>query len=199
MKRRDLVWLFGLSLLVRGITAAFISRPGYMDVAYYAAGGVYLAEGGGLNEPFIWNYLDNPTGLPRSGFLYWMPLPSLLAAPFAALFPGFYALQVPFVLLSAMFPLVGYVVAWQATGVRRHAWFVGLLTLFSGLFFPYWTLPETFAPFALLGGLALWLAPGRGSGGTEELGGRGGMWASLLVGLLVGLVHLTRPDGILML
>lgn len=193
--RRDFWLLLCLSLLVRVVMAACISRPGYMDVAYYAAGAVYLAEGSGLNESFIWNYLDDPAGLPHPGFLYWMPLPSLLAAPFAALFPGsFYALQVPFVLLSAIFPLVGYVVAWQATGVRRHAWLAGLLTLFSGFFFPYWTLPETFAPFALFGSIALWL------GGREiQNAGRSDWWVSWLVGCLVGLAHLTRPDGTLLL
>ncbi len=190
--RQDYVLLFGLSLIVRLIMAVLISRPGYMDVAYYAAGAVHLAQGGGLGEPFLWNYLDNPAGLSHPGFTYWMPLPSLLAAPFAALFPGsFLALQMPFVVLSALLPLVGYAVAWQATSVRRHAWFAGLLTLFSGFFFPYWTLPETFAPFALLGSMALWLASVQES--------RGGLLVSLSVGLLVGLAHLTRPDGVLLL
>jgi hypothetical protein len=215
--RRDLLWLFFLALAVRLAVAALIRRPGYMDTAYYAAGAVRLAQGGGLSEPFLWNYLDDPAGLPHPGFLYWMPLPSLLAAPFAALFsnlqspisnlhplPGsFFVLQLPFVFLAALLPLVGYAIAWQTTGVRRHAWVAGLITLFSGLFFPYWTLPETFAPFALFGSLALWLA------GNWILDTRNwildtrywkletGRW--LLVGLLVGLAHLTRADGILLL
>ena len=242
MTRRDIALLFFLALAVRLIAAVLIPRPGYMDAAYYAAGAVQLAQGGGLNEPFLWHYLDDPATLPHPGFLYWMPLPSLLAAPFAALFPGsFFALQLPFVLLSALLPLVAYAVAWQATpvlpprvpprvlvaglvavsvvegGVRRRAWAAGLLTLFSGFFFPYWTLPETFAPFALFGSLALWLAGKRGVENGEwrmENGewrmekGEGRMekgegmldacrW--LLVGLLVGLAHLTRADGILLL
>jgi 4-amino-4-deoxy-L-arabinose transferase-like glycosyltransferase len=197
--RRDLLLLLGLSLAVRLAVAARISRPGYMDPAYYAAGAVNLARGGGLAEPYLWNYLDDPSGLPHPGFLYWMPLPSLLAAPFAALFPGsFLALQMPFVLLSALLPLVGYVVAWQVGGARRAAWAAGLITLFSGFFFPFWTLPETFAPFALFGGLTLWLAGSRMQGAGRE-GGLGGWLASLLVGLLVGLAHLTRADGILLL
>jgi hypothetical protein len=196
LHRRDLASLFVLALAVRLAVAILISRPGYMDVAYYAAGAVHLAQGGGLSEPFLWNYLDNPAGIPHPGFLYWMPLPSLLAAPFAALFSGsFFALQIPFVLFSACFPLVGYVVAWQMTGVRRHAWFAGLLTLFSDFFFPYWTLPETFAPFALFGGLALWLAGSK----RQDAGCRIGWLVSLFVGLLIGLAHLTRPDGILLL
>ena len=161
-ERRDLLLLFLLSLVVRLATAAFISRAGYMDPAYYAAGAVNLATGGGLDEPYIWNYLGEPEGIPQPGFLYWMPLPSLLAAPFAALFPGsFFALQIPFAFLSALLPLVGYGVARQAVGSRRSAWAAGLITLFSGFFFPHWTLPETFAPFALFGSLALWLAGSR--------------------------------------
>jgi 4-amino-4-deoxy-L-arabinose transferase-like glycosyltransferase len=186
---RDLLKLVLFSLIVRLTLAALVHRPGYMDVAYYAAGAVRLAQGGGLSEPFLWNYLDDPAGLPRPGFLYWMPLPSLFAAPFAALFPGsFFALQLPFALISALLPLVAYWVAWEVTGQRRTAWLASLLTLFSGFFFPYWNLPETFAPFALFGSVALWLA-----------GRRQRWWVSLSVGLLVGLAHLTRADGVLLL
>jgi hypothetical protein len=196
---------------VRLSTAALIGRPGYMDTAYYAAGAVQLAQAGGLAEPFIWNYLDDPLGLPHPGFLYWMPLPSLLAAPLAALFPGsFFALQIPFVLLAVLLPLVAYGVAWEATGRRRTAWLAGLLTLFSGFFFPYWTLPETFAPFALFGSLALWLAVWESKGAEKQGGGGAGerrsgrvrlaSWLLPLVpGALAGLAHLTRADGILLL
>ena len=203
---RDLGGLFCLSLIVRLSVAALVPRPGYMDVAYYAAGAVRLAQGGGLHEPFLWNYLDDPVGLPHPGFLYWAPLPALLAAPFARLFPGsFFALQFPFVLLSALLPLVAYSVAWETTRRRRAAWIAGLLALFSGFFFPYWTLPETFAPCALLGSLALWLAGYKGQDAgcrmqdTQSKRKVIGLLVSLLVGLLVGLGHLTRADGILLL
>ncbi|MFQ6099693.1 MAG: ArnT family glycosyltransferase [Anaerolineae bacterium] len=202
--RRDLAALFVLSLTVRLAVAALIPRPGYMDAAYYAAGAVHLAGGGGVNDPFLWNYLDDPTGIPHPGFLYWMPLPSLLAAPFASLFPGsFFALQLPFALLSALLPLVAYGLAWEVAGRHRAAWLASLLTLFSGFFFPYWTLPETFAPFALFGSLALWLA-GRWRLTTDHWLLTTDYWLLttgywLLTGLLVGLAHLTRADGILLL
>ena len=160
-RRRDLLGLFLLSLVVRLAIAALISRPGYMDTAYYSAGAIDIAQSRNLNEPFLWNYLDDPEGLPHPGFLYWGVLPSLLAAPFAALFPGsFLALQLPFVLFSALLPLLAYGIARRFTDRRRTAWLAGLFTLFSGFFFPYWTLPETFAPFALFGSLALWLSAG---------------------------------------
>ena len=193
----DLIWVFLLALAVRLAMALLLTHPGYMDAAYYAAGAVRLAQGGGLSEHFLWNYLDDPVGLPHPGFLYWMPLSSLLASPFASFFPGsFFALQLPFALISALLPLVAYGLAWTTSGRRRGAWLAALLLLFSGFFFPYWTLPETFAPFALFGSLALWLA------GRWMLDARcwvldAGRW--LLVGLLVGLAHLTRADGVLLL
>ncbi|MBN1955647.1 MAG: hypothetical protein JW900_11435 [Anaerolineae bacterium] len=195
-RKRDLVLLLVISLAVRLAMALSITRPGYMDPAYYAAGAVRIAQSGEMSEPYIWHYLDDPAGLPHPAFLYWMPLPSLLAAVPAALFPGsFFALQIPFALLSAALPLVAYGVAWEASARRRTAWVAGLLTLFSGFFFPYWTLPETFAPFALAGSGALWLA-GRRWGQDRE----SGWWAfSWLAGLSIGLAHLTRADGILLL
>jgi len=200
--RRVWLMIFCLALVVRLLAAWLLTGPPYMDAYYYTVGAWQLAEGYGFTEPFLWNYLDNPTGIPHPGFLYWMPLPSILAAPFvrlgALLSPlfgrSFLAAQLPFVLLSALLPLVSYSIAWQTTGQRRHAWAAGLLTLFSGLFFPYWTLPESFAPFALFGSLALWLA-GRG---MQEAGGRK-LVVGLSVGLLIGLAHLTRADGILLL
>lgn len=195
--RRDAICLFIGGLVVRLVMASIVTRPGYMDAAYYAAGAVSMARGGRFTEPFIWNYLNDPAGISHPGFLYWMPLPSLLGAPFAALFPGsFFALQLPFAVLSAFVPLMAYALAWQATGRPRLAWAAGLLAVFSGFFFPYWTLPETFAPFALFGSLALWLAGGWGPRNGEARGERA-RW--LLVGILVGLAHLTRADGILLL
>ena len=194
LTRRDLLALGALALTVRIVTAAFIAQPGYMDVQYYAAGAIRLAQGSGLSEPFIWNYLDSPEGIPHPGFLYWMPLPSLLGAPFALLFPGsFFALQLPFALLSALLPPLTCAIAWEATGKRRVSLLAGLLAVFSGFFFPYWTLPETFTPCAVFGATALWLAarPIRQSG-IAALGRR------LLVGVLLGLAHLTRSDGLLL-
>jgi hypothetical protein len=193
-KSRNWPIVFGLALIVRLGMALFINRPGYMDVSYYAAGAIRLARGGGLSEPFLWHYLDDPLRLPRPAFLYWMPLPSFLAAPFSILFPGsFFALQLPFVLISALLPLVAYSVAWTVSGQRRIAWVASLLMLFSGFFFPFWSLPETFASFALFGSLALWLAGGT----TTHVNEGKAVW--LLVGMLVGLSHLTRADGVLLL
>ena len=192
--RRDVLILLFISLAIRLIMAALTFRPGYMDTAYYAAGAMRIAQGEGLTESFLWNFLDNPPGVPHIGFLYWMPLPSLLAAPFAAVIPdSFFALQLPFAFISSLLPPFTYIVAWRTLGRRRTSWMAGLFTLFSGFFFPYWTLPETFAPFAFFGGVSLWLsgrAPHRRATRVAQ---------RLLIGALVGLAHLTRSDGPLLL
>jgi len=200
--RRDRVILFCLALLMHSLIAWSLTDPPYVDAHYYTVGARRIAEGYGFTEPFLWHYLDVPATLPRPGFLYWMPLPSILAAPLVAL-PfsvadrSFLAVQFPFILLSSLLPLVGYAAAWQVAGLRRHAWAAALLTLFSGFFLPFWTLPETFAPFALFGSLALWLAGRWGVEGGRSKALAAGYW--LLIGLLVGLAHLTRADGVLLL
>jgi len=194
---RNQLVLTAISLGLRLAMAGVISQPGYMDAAYYAAGAVRIGRGSGFSEPFIWNYLNNPSEVIHPGFLYWMPLPALLGAPFAALFTGsFFALQVPFAILSALVPSVAYGLTAHISESEELAWTAGLLAVFSGFFFPYWTLPETFAPFALFGSLALWLA-GRASSELSKQRVSGLRW--LWVGLFVGLAHLTRADGFLLL
>ncbi|HTP01410.1 MAG TPA: hypothetical protein VMJ64_08560, partial [Anaerolineales bacterium] len=66
-------------LLAFGI-AQFQRFPGYLDSDYYFGGGIQLATGNGFTEPYLWNYLDNPTALPHPSHSYWMPLSSVIAA-----------------------------------------------------------------------------------------------------------------------
>ncbi len=189
----DLFRLFLVALIVQGLVAWPLSGPPYMDAAYYAVGGRELAAGRGFNEPFVWNYLDAPAGLPHPGYLYWMPLPALLAGLGGWLSGGAWrGLQVPFLLLAALLPLLAYVVAWSFSQNRRHAWAAGLLMLLGGFYAPYWTLPESFTPYALVGGVALWQV-----GSLQE--GDGTWKQALLIGGLTGLAHLTRADGLLLL
>jgi hypothetical protein len=80
MNWRHYLLLASLGLAFSAAIAAFQPVPGYMDADYYCAGGLQLAAGRGFSEPFLWNYLDDPAGLPHPAFSYWMPLTSLLAA-----------------------------------------------------------------------------------------------------------------------
>ena len=65
----DFVLLFGLSLVVRFALVLPQSQPGYMDAAYSYDIALNLVQGKGWVEPFLWNYLDNPTGLPHPSHL----------------------------------------------------------------------------------------------------------------------------------
>ncbi len=180
------------SLFVAVLTSVPILQPGTMDSHYYYGAGQSLLQSHAFVEPIIWNYLDPPAGLPAPSHLYWMPLPSILVALAQAILgPTFKASQIPFILLTAALPLVSFLTSWHLSHNQRHALIAGVLTIFSGFFLPYWTIPETFAPFAVAGGLALYCLARWGEN-------RDGWWL-LAAGLLAGLGHLGRADGILLL
>lgn len=195
----DLSRLLLLALALRLLTAWALRQPGYTDAYYYAVGARQLYEGKGLSEPFLWNYLDPPAALPHPGYLYWMPLAAILGwLGMEALGPTFRGLQAPFVLLSALLPLLAYLLAWDLGGSiarsprqrRRYALLAGLLALFPGFYAHVLVLPDNFAPFALAGALCLWAA-GRGLRQGQPL------WFGL-AGLAAGFGHLSRADGLLL-
>jgi hypothetical protein len=202
LMRRDAIWIVLLGLIVNGLAAGFIVRPAYMDAYYYFGGALQLARGLGFTEPYVWNYLGPIRSLPAPSHLYWMPLASIVAAPFitlAELIAGplpndalFNVAQIPFVVIASALPLLSYGVAQSTTGLRRHAIVAALLTLFSAYYFLFWTNIDAFALFALLAGGALF-SYGRA---MADPGGSPRHWL-LLCGLLAGLAHLSRADGML--
>ncbi len=186
-----LLTLFLLSLLVRALTALPQQHPGNMDEAYHTVNAITLASGGGFTETFIWNYLNPPDAVLHPGNLYWMPLTGIIAA--AGMFVGglsYSAGQWGFILLSALLPPLSYLIAWQVSAKKRHAFSAALLMLFSGFYFPVWTVIDTFTPFALFGALSLYAAWRALETGRHR-------WA-ILAGVMIGLAHLTRADGILL-
>ena len=184
--------LVALALVIRLLTAWSLQQPGYTDAYYYAVGAQQLNTGQGFEEPFIWNYLNPPESVPHPGYLYWMPLTAIMGWLGQALLgDSFGALQVPFVLMSALLPLVTYAIAWDLTHKQRHAVLAGLLAVFPGFYAHVLVLPDNFAPFALTGSVCLWAA-GRGLRDQKLL------WFGL-AGLAAGASHLARADGLLLL
>lgn len=193
LRKRELAALFGLGLLVFGLASRWIASPGYMDADYYFATGREIADGNGFSEPFLWNYLDDPAGIPHPSHLYWMPLPSLVAAFGAAVLgPGFRAAQLPFVAVAALLPPVVAQISLQLTKNASNARRAGVLAAFPGFYLPFLVTTDAFGLYALAGGLALWtIASAAGSGRA------GRQW--LLAGALIGLANLTRADAPLLL
>src|SRR5260221_383492 len=69
--RRDLLLLVALGVLARGVTAALIHHPGYIDAAYYYDVARNVAQGCGLTEDFIITYLVPTATLRAGGALLW--------------------------------------------------------------------------------------------------------------------------------
>ncbi len=172
--------------------AFFVRQPGSLDACYYYSGGVNIARGLGTDEYFLWNYLDESASIPHPGNMYWMPLTSVLAS--AGMFlagEGFGQAQIPLFILAAGFPIMVYLAGMSLTGSFRISLLAGFFSIASGFFTVYWLNTESFLTFAWLGGLIIYLSP--------RLGG-GYRWTNTLaIGVLCGLAHLTRADGILFL
>lgn len=189
MKWHYYLILFALGLAVPFAVSRFQNLPGYMDADYYFAGGLQLANGNGFHEPYLWNYLDDPQGLPHPSHTYWMPLSSIISA-FGMWMTGqstYAAGRLPFILLSACVPLVTAALAYKVSRQTRLALVSGLLSIFSLYYAPFMPVPDNYALFMLLGAAFLLIAPRRET------------WIPMALGALAGLMTLARSDGLLWL
>jgi len=189
MKRWHYVVLFLAGLLVPWVVSRFQSVPGYMDADYYFAGGLQLAQGKGFTEPYLWNYLDDPQGLPHPSHTYWMPLASIVSA-LGMWLSGqttYAAGRLPFILLSAFVPVLTAALAFDLSRQPRLALTSGLLAVFPMYYAVFLPVPDNYALFMLLGGTFLLLAP------------RPQKWFPFVLGALAGAMTLARSDGLLWL
>ncbi|MEA4909857.1 MAG: hypothetical protein VB089_19700 [Anaerolineaceae bacterium] len=198
MTRRYFVGIYIVSLLVILGTSLIQSVPGYMDAEYYLVIGQRLADGQTWQEPFLWNYLDQPAGIPHAANTYWMPLTSFLAAV-GMLLAGrldFFAARLPFMVLAAcLAPLT----AWMAYRIHadwREARLAGILALFPGFYLAYYSITDNFVVYMLLGAAFLVAAfPEKFRLGPYPHAAA----RPALLGVLAGLMHLSRADGVLWL
>lgn len=183
--------LFGLAgLILYVFVGMFQSAPGYMDADYYFAGGIQLVSGNGFTEPYLWNYLDDPEGLPHSSHSYWMPLTSIVAA-FGMIITNstsWPAARIGFLLVAILIPPLTSQLAYSITSRRDLASISGLLALFSGLYLPFLAVSDSFSLYMVFGGIFLLI-----------LGKPLSYPRALFLGILAGLMHLTRADGIIWL
>ncbi len=189
--RRDLVWITLIALVVQAFWALRMSYPTYFDAFYYTTNAQRIAEGHGLTQEIIWQYLDQPERLPVPSFTYWMPLPAFIAALGYKVHDSFRAAQIPFWLMASFLPWMSYAIAWHLRKTRWMARTAALFTAAGGYYAAYWNQPTTFVLFAWAGGgclLALAWAHERK---------RWEGW--LFAGVLAGLSHLSRADGLLLL
>lgn len=189
MNWRHYILLFIIGLLVPFAISRFQTTPGYMDADYYFAGGIQLAEGRGFTEPYLWNYLDDPQGLPHPSHTYWMPLASIVSAMGMWLTgqSTYAAGRASFILLSACVPLLTAALAFNVSRQTRLAVTSGFLSIFSLYYAPFMPVPDNYALFMLLGAGFLFLAPFKQK------------WIPIALGMLAGFMTLARSDGLLWL
>ena len=189
MNWRAYTLLFVLGLVVASGVASLQDLPGYLDSDYYFVGGLQLVEGKGFTEPFLWNYLDDPAGLPHPSHTYWYPLSSILAA-LSMYLTGqhtFAGARLIFILIAASIPPLTAALAFDMTGRRALALTSGLLAVFSVYYLPFMPVTDNYGVYMLLGGSILSLVKKKA------------WWAFLFMGLLSGLMNLARSDGLLWL
>jgi len=191
------IGLYLLGVIVAGIASIWQSSPGFMDADYYFGGGLQLVRGEGFWEPYIWNYLSEPSELPQPSHTYWMPLPSILAA--LGMWVGgeqhFKWAQVFFIVLSGFVPVLAMKTAKRYVSNQRYAWISGLLAAFPGVYLVYIALPETFLLY-ILGGATIFFLINR----IERKEDWGKQFKDcLLLGIGAGWMHLSRADGMLWL
>lgn len=191
MMKRDLTIAFFIGLLAQLLWVLLLPQPSYMDAYYYTTNGRQLATGAGFTEEVIWQYLDEPESLPTPSHSYWMPLTSLLAGLGYLLGESFRWAQLPFWLLSGVLPALSYLICHYLHGVGWQRWTAVCLTASFGFYARLIGQPSTFAPFGVTGAVCL-LAVG------FALSQKDNRWW-LLAGLMAGLAHLTRADGLLLL
>ena len=188
MKIRDFLLIFFSGLLIFGVFAYFQSAPGYMDAEYYYAMGLRIARDKTFSEPFVWNYLNGFNGLPVSGFSFWMPLPALFAALSMKIsgWYSFFGARIGFIILAGLVPILSAKITYSLTAEKRFSILAGLFAIFPVFYSPFLTTTDGFGIVMLIGAGFFLIA--QMDGFNQKF---------LILGFLVGLMHLTRTDGFL--
>jgi hypothetical protein len=186
-----------LGLLIPLTVASFQSSPGYMDADYYFAGGVQIADGHGFSERILWNYLDNPEGIPHPSHAYWMPMASLIASLGMVItgIKDFSSARMGFLFISAVIPPLTAFLGYTFTKKAGFALAAGFLAVFSGYYIPYYSTTDTFGIYMVLG-IGFFLLLGYA---MMHMDFRSRSLVSCGLGVISGLAHLSRADGILWL
>lgn len=194
MSFRTYVLLFISGLILPIIIAQFQPFPGYLDADYYFAGGMQLVKGHGFNEPYLWNYLDGTTSLPHPSHTYWMPLASIVAAlgMWATGQTTYAAARLPFILIAALVVPVTAALSYSFSKKRDVAIISALLAIFSVYSASFVGVTDNFSLFMLFGGLYFICA-------TKLLEDPSRQRYWIFLGLLSGLLALSRSDGLLWL
>ena len=193
---RPYLLLYAFALVVRLAVAALFPDPAYPDSYYYVNVARALAATGRLEVDFIWIFAEVGGQIPSDPVLpvpsnaHWLPLSSLIQAPFIVLLgPSPLASVLPVALIGAAVAPLTLAIAREAGArveVQAGAAVLATLPAAGALFMAQ---PENFAILQVIVAATLWLAA-RGLKGSPA--------AFAATGLLVGLASLARNDGFIL-
>jgi hypothetical protein len=193
MKFQNYITFYLISFSVLFFVSKFQSAPGYMDADYYLMTGGRLANGLGFTEEVLWNFLDDPSGLPHPSHAYWMPLPTLIAATGIKLLgklelPMFETGKILFILIAATISPLTVALTWKLSSEKRLAFFSGALAIFPVFYLAFLSTTDTFALSMVLGAVFFFLIEYT----TNEMNLP---ICLFLLGVVAGLLHLNRAEG----
>ena len=190
-----------MGLACTGLVMIFQSAPGYMDADYSFAGGLRLVSGEGFTELWLWNYLDDPQGLPHPSHLYWMPLSSILSALSMLLFQqtNYGAARILFWIISGFLPLLTAKITYEIDEDIHKAWLGGFLAVFSSFYLAYLPVTDTFGPSMLLGGMWFLAIIRLRKQPIKQEAWKLWNLIGFLLGLIAGGFHLLRVEGFIWL
>ena len=183
--------LLAVAWAIRLVLAARITFPPLDDPAFYVQTARNLAAGRGLVTDVLWSYQFSFPSVSHPSHEYWMPMATLLMAPWIkALGDTLFVAQLPGTLCAALLVPLTYALGRIVLPSDRRIAVGAVLLLMAGALPVYQAAStDSAAPFALLG------AGGLLVGGMAAE--RRSVGLSLLAGLLGGLAYLTRSDGML--
>lgn len=192
-----LIYILGLVILL-GV-ASFQRSPGYMDAEYYYGGAIQLYQGQGFNEMILWNYLDDPEGLPHPSHGYWMPLASLLALAGMSLLKSssYAAARLGFVLIASLIPPLTMWLSLSLNQRRDYAWLAGLLSVVPVFYLVYLPVTDTFGLCMVLGAAWFLLLSRMFGNETNQATPNRIHLLAFLLGVIAGIMHLARVEGII--
>ncbi|HSG85170.1 MAG TPA: glycosyltransferase family 39 protein, partial [Candidatus Limnocylindrales bacterium] len=189
--------LYALAVLARAVMAAGFPDPAYPDAFYYTEVARSLGGGQGFSVDFVWIFAEVGGTIPADPVLpipsnaHWMPLPSILAAPFIALLGDGGAGQLAsYVLVGALAAPLTWAIARDLGAPSWLAAGAGAIVAVPGMLAPFMAQPDNFGLYQPLVTAALWF-------GARGLRGEPRLFA--LAGLLAGFATLSRNDGVLVL
>lgn len=196
MSKRYLL-LFLCAFCSISILTFWQSSPGYMDAEYYYMGAVRLYRGCGFTEDILWNFLNIPDSLPQPSHTYWMPLTSLLAylGMLIGGGEGFERARWVFVFIASFVPLITVKLSHSITNDRNLAFTAGILTLLPFMYFPYLATTDSFGVSMFMGGMFFLIFPRE----CTHILGKSDWFRFFAIGVVSGLMHLTRIEGFLWL